>query len=81
MDQPGFFENKNFIHGTISIAKSIAKNTKKRSLISIVGGGDTLAALNGSGFENSFTHLSTAGGAFFESLEGKELPAIKVLRK
>ena len=77
----GFFENKNFIHGTISIAKSIAKNTKKRSLISIVGGGDTLAALNGSGFENSFTHLSTAGGAFLESLEGKELPAIKVLRK
>ena len=77
----GFFENKNFTHGTISIAKSIAKNTKKRSLISIVGGGDTLAALNGGGFENSFTHLSTAGGAFLESLEGKELPAIKVLRK
>ncbi len=76
----GFFENKNFQEGTLSLASNIAKNTKSKSLISIVGGGDTIAALKNQGFENSFTHLSTAGGALLESLEGKELPAIKALR-
>ena len=76
----GFFENKNFKEGTLSLASNIAKNTKSKSLISIVGGGDTIAALKNQGFENSFTHLSTAGGALLESLEGKELPAIKALR-
>ena len=77
----GYYENKNFLSGTLSIAKKIAENTKKKSLISIVGGGDTTAAIKNTGLENSFTHLSTAGGAFLESLEGKELPGIKVLRK
>ena len=53
---------------------------RDRSLISIVGGGDTIATIKNSGLEKTFTHLSTAGGAFLESLEGKELPGIKVLK-
>ena len=77
----GYYENKKFSIGSLSIAKKIAENTKSNSLISIVGGGDTVAAIKNSGLENSFTHLSTAGGAFLESLEGKELPGIKVLIK
>ena len=77
----GYYENKNFSTGSLSIAKKIAENTKLKSLISIVGGGDTIAAIKNTGLENSFTHLSTAGGAFLESLEGKELPGIKVLKK
>ena len=77
----GYYENKNFLTGSLCIAKKIAENTKLKSLISIVGGGDTIAAIKNTGLENSFTHLSTAGGAFLESLEGKELPGIKVLKK
>ena len=77
----GYYENKNFSTGTLSIAKKIAENTKSKSLISIVGGGDTVTAIKNTGLENFFTHLSTAGGAFLESLEGKELPGIKVLKK
>ncbi len=77
----GYYENKNFSTGTLSIANKIAENTKSKSLISIVGGGDTIAAIKNTGLENVFTHLSTAGGAFLESLEGKELPGIKVLKK
>ena len=76
----GYFENKSFLNGSISIAKKIAENTKSKSLISIVGGGDTVAAIKNTGLEKVFTHLSTAGGAFLESLEGKELPGIKVLK-
>ena len=76
----GYFENKNFANGTLSIAKKISENTKSGSLISIVGGGDTISAIENRDFKNVFTHLSTAGGAFLESLEGKELPGIKVLR-
>ena len=77
----GYYENKNFSTGTLSIANKIAENTKSKSLTSIVGGGDTVAAIKNAGLENVFTHLSTAGGAFLESLEGKELPGIKVLKK
>ncbi len=77
----GYYENKNFSTGTLSIANKIAENTKSKSLISIVGGGDTVAAIKNTGIENVFTHLSTAGGAFLESLEGRELPGIKVLKK
>ncbi len=77
----GYYENKNFSIGSLCIAKKIAENTNSKSLISIVGGGDTIAAIKNSALENSFTHLSTAGGAFLESLEGKELPGIKVLKK
>ena len=77
----GYYENKNFSTGTLSIANKIAENTKSKSLISIVGGGDTVAAIKNAGLENVFTHLSTAGGALLESLEGKDLPGIKVLKK
>jgi len=77
----GYYENKNFSTGTLSIAKKITENTKSKSLISIVGGGDTIAAIKNTGLKNVFTHLSTAGGAFLECLEGKELPGIKVLTK
>ena len=77
----GYYENENFSTGSICIAKKIAENTNSKSLISIVGGGDTIAAIKNTSLENSFTHLSTAGGAFLESLEGKELPGIKVLKK
>ncbi len=77
----GYFENRNFLKGTISIAKKIAENTKSKDLISIVGGGDTIASLKRAKLQNSFTHLSTAGGAFLEYLEGRELPAIKSLKK
>ena len=77
----GYYENKNFSKGSLCIAKKISENTKSKSLISIVGGGDTVASIKNTGLENTFTHLSTAGGAFLESLEGKDLPGIKVLKK
>ena len=76
----GYFENKNFSSGTVAIAKKIGQNSKSKSLISIVGGGDTLAAIKNTDYQKNFTHLSTAGGAFLESLEGKELPGVKVLK-
>ena len=76
----GYFENKNFSAGTMSIAETISKNTLEKSLISVLGGGDTLAAINKSKIKLSFSHLSTAGGAFLEYLEGKDLPGISVLK-
>jgi len=76
----GYFENENFMIGTMSIAENISKNTVKKSLISIIGGGDTLAAINKSKNKLSFTHLSTAGGAFLEYFEGKDLPGLSVLK-
>jgi phosphoglycerate kinase len=76
----GYFENENFANGTRSIARTISKNTLERSLISVLGGGDTLAAINKSKNELSFSHLSTAGGAFLEYLEGKDLPGLSVLK-
>ena len=76
----GYFENENFSRGTLSIAENISKNTIERSLISVLGGGDTLAAINKSNNKLFFSHLSTAGGAFLEYLEGKDLPGISVLK-
>ena len=76
----GYFESKNFALGTNAIAQKISENTKNGSLISVLGGGDTVSAINNSGLELSFTHLSTAGGAFLEYLEGKDLPALSVLK-
>ena len=76
----GYFENKKFASGTNSIAKKISDNTKQKSLISVLGGGDTVSAVNNSEYTLSFTHLSTAGGAFLEYLEGKDLPGLSVLK-
>ena len=76
----GYFENKNFLNGTMSIAEAISKNTQEKSLISVLGGGDTLAAINKSKNKLFFSHLSTAGGAFLEYLEGKDLPGLSVLK-
>ena len=76
----GYFENKNFSNGTNAIALKISDNTKQKSLISILGGGDTVSAVNTSQLKLSFTHLSTAGGAFLEYLEGKDLPGLRVLK-
>ncbi|MBD1172610.1 phosphoglycerate kinase [Pelagibacterales bacterium SAG-MED05] len=76
----GYFENKNFSTGTLAIARKISENTAKKSLISIIGGGDTISGINKSNDKFAFTHLSTAGGAFLEFLEGKDLPGLNVLK-
>tara|TARA_Y100001970_G_C14111893_1_gene791345 strand:- start:108 stop:1295 length:1188 start_codon:yes stop_codon:yes gene_type:complete len=76
----GYFENKNFSDGTISIAKKISENTEKKILLSIVGGGDTISAIKNNNINLNFTHLSTAGGAFLEFIEGKNLPGVEVLK-
>ena len=76
----GYFENQNFSKGTISIAKKISNNTNKASLTSVVGGGDTISAIKNNALDLNFTHLSTAGGAFLEYIEGKNLPGIEVLK-
>jgi len=75
----GYFELEKFSIGSNKIAKKITENTKNKSLTSIAGGGDTIAAINKFGCSNGFTYISTAGGAFLELLEGKILPGIKVL--
>jgi phosphoglycerate kinase len=76
----GYFENKNFALGTNAIAQKVSENTKNKSLTSVLGGGDTVSAINKCGPDLSFTHLSTAGGAFLEYLEGKDLPGLSVLK-
>ena len=75
----GYFEVKEFSVGSNKIAQKISENTKNKSLISIAGGGDTVAAINNFKCSNGFTYTSTAGGAFLEVLEGKVLPGIKAL--
>ena len=76
----GYFENKEFATGTNEIAKKISSNTKRKSLISILGGGDTISAIKKINENLLFTHLSTAGGAFLDYLEGKDLPGVSVLK-
>jgi len=75
----GYFEIDEFSTGSKKIANKISDNTKTKSLISIAGGGDTVAAISKFKCSNGFTYLSTAGGAFLELLEGKMLPGIKAL--
>jgi len=75
----GYFEIDKFSSGSRKIAKKISENTKTKSLVSIAGGGDTVAAINKFKCSNGFTYLSTAGGSFLELLEGKALPGIKAL--
>ena len=75
----GYFENSNFAKGRIEIAKKIVEKNKNNTIYSVAGGGDTVALLNNVGATNHFNFVSTAGGAFLEYLEGKELPGIKAL--
>ena len=75
----GYFEAKEFSSGSYKIANKISENTKNKSIVSIAGGGDTVAAINKFGCSDGFTYISTAGGAFLELLEGKILPGIKAL--
>ena len=76
----GYFENPNFATGSLEIAKKIIEKNKKDLIFSVVGGGDTIALLNKIGALNNFNFVSTAGGAFLNYLEGKELPGIKALK-
>jgi phosphoglycerate kinase len=75
----GYFENPNFANGSIKIARKIIENNKSNKIYSVAGGGDTVSLLNSLNLINNFNFVSTAGGAFLEYLEGKELPGIKAL--
>ena len=77
----GYFENPNFAIGSYEIAKAIVEKNKKNSIYSVIGGGDTIALINQLNIIQSFNFVSTAGGAFLEYLEGKELPGIKALNQ
>jgi phosphoglycerate kinase len=75
----GAFEYEPFDNGTIEVAEAVAELTEAGRLVSFAGGGDTVAALNVASVTGRLSHVSTAGGAFLESLEGKTLPGVKVL--
>jgi phosphoglycerate kinase len=76
----GAFEMEPFDNGTVEVAEAAAELTQAGNLVSIAGGGDTVAALNAAGAGKRFTYVSTAGGAFLEWMEGKALPGVEVLR-
>ena len=76
----GAFEITPFDRGTVVAAKHAAERTKAKKLISVAGGGDTVAALNQAGVAGDFSYVSTAGGAFLEWMEGKPLPGVEVLK-
>jgi phosphoglycerate kinase len=75
----GAFEIKPFHKATFEIAHHVANVSKTGALVSVAGGGDTVAALNAAGVSDDLTYVSTAGGAFLEWMEGKELPGVKAL--
>ena len=75
----GYFENPNFANGSYEIAKAISQRTIEKKLYSVLGGGDTVSVVNKIKLINNYNFVSTAGGAFLEYLEGKELPGIKAL--
>jgi phosphoglycerate kinase len=75
----GAFELEPFDTGTVAVAEAAAELTAAGKLVSIAGGGDTMAALNVAGVTGRLTYVSTAGGAFLEWLEGKKLPGVEVL--
>ncbi|MEM6781643.1 MAG: phosphoglycerate kinase, partial [Pseudomonadota bacterium] len=75
----GVFEMKPFDKGTNEVAQKVAELTKAGQVISVAGGGDTVAALENAGVAKDFTYISTAGGAFLEWLEGKTLPSVAAL--
>jgi len=76
----GAFEMEPFDNGTVEVAEAAAELSKAGELVSVAGGGDTVAALNVAGVADRLTYVSTAGGAFLEWLEGKALPGVEVLR-
>jgi phosphoglycerate kinase len=76
----GAFEMEPFDTGTVEVAEAAAELTAAGKLVSVAGGGDTVAALNAAGASERFSYVSTAGGAFLEWLEGKALPGVEVLR-
>jgi phosphoglycerate kinase len=76
----GAFEVAGFERGTVDLARYVAERTRAGKLISVAGGGDTVAALNAAGVADDFTYVSTAGGAFLEWMEGKALPGVEALR-
>jgi len=75
----GAFELEPFDTATVLAAKKAAQLTRVGKLVSVAGGGDTVSAMNHAGVADDFTYISTAGGAFLEWMEGKELPGVKVL--
>ncbi|MCX7362513.1 MAG: phosphoglycerate kinase, partial [Alphaproteobacteria bacterium] len=75
----GAFEIKPFDAGTVALAQFVAEQTTARKLLSVAGGGDTVAALAAAGVEEKFSYVSTAGGAFLEWMEGKTLPGVAAL--
>ena len=75
----GAFEMQPFDHATVAVAQYAAARTTQGKLITVAGGGDTVSALNHAGVADDFTYISTAGGAFLEWLEGKELPGVAAL--
>jgi phosphoglycerate kinase len=77
----GAFETPPFDTATVALAKTAAALTKEGSLVSVAGGGDTVAALNQAGVADDFSFVSTAGGAFLEWMEGKELPGVAALAR
>jgi phosphoglycerate kinase len=77
----GAFETPPFDAATVALAKTAAALTREGSLVSVAGGGDTVAALNQAGVADDFTFVSTAGGAFLEWMEGKELPGVAALAR
>ena len=76
----GYFENPKFANGSIKIAKKMIENNKSDIIYSVAGGGDTVSLINSLNAINNFNFVSTAGGAFLEYLEGKELPGIRALK-
>jgi phosphoglycerate kinase len=76
----GAFEMEPFDNGTVEVAEAAAELTEAHKLVTVAGGGDTVAALNVAGVVDRLTYVSTAGGAFLEWLEGKPLPGVEVLR-
>jgi phosphoglycerate kinase len=77
----GAFEIAPFDTATVAAAKCAARQTRDGVLISVAGGGDTVAALNQAGVAEEFTYISTAGGAFLEWMEGKTLPGVAALQR
>jgi phosphoglycerate kinase len=77
----GAFETRPFDRGTVAAAQEVARRTREGKLLSVAGGGDTVAALNQAGVAGDFSYVSTAGGAFLEWLEGQELPGVAALEQ